>query len=134
MSGESSRHTRLVERLIAVVTSRHPVPNGMLLLADHYTFGADRPPRIEGFMPDVFASDVPETFRILGEAKTPADLESERSLRQIAVFLDHLALRQSATFYLAVPWHLVPRARGIIRSLRRDEHAAMQVHVIADIM
>lgn len=133
MSGESSLHSSLVERLIAVVTSRHSAPRGMLVLADHHDFGDDRPPQIGGFTPDVFACDVPETFRVLGEAKTPGDLESERSLRQIAAFLDHLSLRAPSTLYVAVPWRFVPRAQGIVRSLRRESHARVHVHVIADI-
>lgn len=134
MSGESSRHSVLVERLIAVVKSKHSAPRGMLILADHRAFGDDRPPQIGGFTPDVFASDVPETFRVLGEAKTPGDLESERSFRQIAAFLDHLSLRAPSTFYLAVPWLFVPRAQYLIRSLRREEHAGVCVQVIADIL
>lgn len=134
MSGESGHHSALVERLITVIQTRHSAPRGMLVLADHRAFGDDRPPQIGGFTPDVFASDVPETFRVLGEAKTPVDLESERSSRQIAAFLDHLSLRGSATLYLAVPWLFVPRAQYLVSSLRRDWHAAVRVHVISDIL
>lgn len=131
MSGESAQHAALVARLITIIRGRHNAVTGTFMLADHHSFGNDRPPRIGGFTPDIFVSDLPDTFRVLGEAKTPGDLESDRSLRQIAAFLDHLALRQRSTFYLAVPWLFIPRAQFLLRSLCRDEHAGVEVHVIS---
>lgn len=79
MSGESAQHVKLVEALIDTTEKRHRPPRGLMVFADHHRFGSDRPPRIAGFTPDLFASDVPSTFRIVGEAKTPDDLETERS-------------------------------------------------------
>ena len=131
MSGESSRHVRLVETLIEVVESNHRPPGGLALFADHHRFGADLPPFIGGFRPDLFASDVPATFHILGEAKTAKDLETERSQRQLLAFLDHLVLYPGSALYVAVPYLTVPRARFIIRSIKRPEHDAVAVDVLA---
>src|SRR6266404_4270645 len=99
MSGESLIHVRLVERLIMYVRERHCPPRGLLLLADHHSFSTNRPLRIGGFLPDLFASDLPVTFEVLGEAKTPSDLETQRSARQITAFLDHLAVREQRDFH-----------------------------------
>lgn len=129
MSGESASHVRLVERLIALVRTRHQPPRGLLLLADHRDFGSDRPPTIGGFLPDLFASDLPVTFEVVGEAKTFPDLESDRSRRQIVAFLDHLAFRPGSTFYLTVPPFTAVRARTIVRSLLQPHHAAIQIEV-----
>lgn len=130
MSGESEVHVRLVEKLIHEVRQRHSDSGDIAIFADHHSFGRNRPARIGGFFPDLFASDVPETFRVIGEAKTEADLKTDRSERQLAAFLDHLALYPKSTFYLAVPWLLVPRARGVLKALRRSQHDSVRVEVI----
>src|SRR5579862_5026280 len=129
MSGESELHVRLVERLIDEVGVRHGPPSDVVIFADHHRFGRDRLAQIGGFTPDVFASDIPATFRVVGEAKTESDLLTERSQRQIAAFLDHLALYPKSALYLAVPWLLAPRANGLLRALRRNNHAGVRVEV-----
>ena len=130
MSGESARHVRLVEALIRTVESRHQPPRGLLIFADHHRFGTDRPPTIGGFTPDLLASDLPETFRVVGEAKTPADLETERSRRQVLAFLDHLALYAGSVFYLAVPILSAPRARSLLCSVRHSDHLTVIIEVL----
>jgi hypothetical protein len=130
MSGESLIHTRLVERLVAHVRIRHCPPRGLLLLADHHKFGKDRPPTIDRYTPDLFASDLPVTFEVLGEAKTPLDLETARSARQIGAFLDYLSVRPRSTFYLAVPPFAAARARHIVKGIVRPEHSGVLIEVI----
>ncbi len=130
MSGESPLHTLLVERLIVEVKLRHQPPRGLLLLADHPSFGTNRPPSIGGFLPDLFASDLPATFEVLGEAKTFPDLETDRSARQIGAFLDHLAVRPGSVLYLAVPPFTASRARAMVSALRRPAHARVGLEVI----
>jgi hypothetical protein len=130
MSGESALHVRLVERLIVTITNQHTKPRGIILLADHHAYGDDRPPQIGGYCPDVFASDVPATFHVIGEAKTPNDLQTPRSQRQIVAFLDHLSLYPGSTFYLAVPWFSGAKARSMVQSLRRVDHAQVATEVV----
>src|SRR5262245_28477827 len=132
MSGESAQHVKLVERLIATIEERHQTTRGIVVFADHHRFGKDhKPPTIGAYKPDVFAQDVPETFRIIGEAKTPNDFNNDRSLCQIAAFLDHLALRTNSAFYLAVPWFLKGRANFVIRHLSKPEHRLVKITVLA---
>lgn len=132
MSGESLRHAALVERLICVVGTQHNTDGRLLILADHHSFGHDRPPQIGGFTPDLFASEIPETYHVIGEAKTKDDLESDRSVRQFAAFLEHLSLRPSSCLYLAVPWMCVPRAQAILRSCQYDVRYDVQVRIVTD--
>ncbi len=117
MSGESAAHARLVKALVHFVRERHQPPRGLVVFADHHDFGSDRPPRIGRHMPDVFASDLPVSFRLIGEAKTGADLETDRTRRQIRAFLDHLSLYPGSSFYLAVPPLALARARFVLRSV-----------------
>ncbi|MER9946216.1 hypothetical protein NKJ70_30685 [Mesorhizobium sp. M0092] len=130
MSGESSVHAMLVERLIAHVRTTHVPERGLLIFADHWSFGRNAPPRINGFMPDVFASDLPTTFEVVGEAKTMDDLRTERSRRQIVGFLDHLAVRPNTHFYLYVPPLAQRQARSILNALVLPHHAATRIEVL----
>jgi hypothetical protein len=129
MSGESAQHVGLVERLVAIVESRHQTSQGIIIFADHHKFGINQPPTIGGFKPDVFAQDLSATFRVIGEAKTANDLKEERSARQIRAFLDHLALYPNSSFYLAIPWFLRGRANYMLRELCGADHHSVQVSV-----
>lgn len=131
MSGESVQHIRLVEALERHVREAHAPPRGLLVLLDHDSYGRDRPHRCGGYSPDLFASDLPPTFEVIGEAKTPADVERPRSRRQLAGFLDHLRLQPFGFLYICVPRFSVPRARSVVAGLRRPEDAGVAVEVIA---
>jgi hypothetical protein len=130
MSGESRTHTTLVENLIQVVDLRHKHTRGFTMFADHHRFGSDRPPMIGGFTPDLFASDVPESFRIIGEAKTSSDLDCVRTHFQIRAFLQHLSLYENGRFYLAVPLFAGPRARHLVKSLLGSVEAKVITEVL----
>jgi len=102
----------------------------VVIFADHHRFGSELPPTIGIFTPDVFASDFPATFLLIGEAKTRDDLETERSRRQLTAFLDHLSLHPPSALWIAVPFDAAPRARHLIRSMRRPEHQAVVVEIL----
>jgi hypothetical protein len=131
MSGESAKHVSLVESLICEVKERYAIHKDLMIFADHHRYGRDRPPTIGAFTPDLFASRVPATFHIIGEAKTASDLESDRSARQLGSFLDHLALYPGSALLLAVPWVTAPRARSILARLRSDAHTGVAAEVLA---
>lgn len=131
MSGKSAEHVLLVERLVAHVETRHMTRQGIMIFADHYKFAGNLPPMIGGYKPDLFAHDVPTTFQVIGEAKTANDFRDDRTLRQIKAFLDHLALYQNTSFYLAVPWHVKPKANYTLKELRQSEHLRVQIEVLS---
>ena len=114
MSRESELHMTLVRSAIASIEADHRHVYSLLIYADLPSFGSDRPQPVGGHIPDVFAVDAPETLRLIGEAKTPADLESERSCRQIKAFLVHLSRLQNGSFYLAVPRTYRARAASLL--------------------
>src|SRR3712207_431503 len=75
---------------------------------------AEKPNRIGGFVPDVYAFDAPLTTVIIGEAKTQDDLETERSRKQITAYLCYLGQQQTGILILAVPWQAKRRAQAIV--------------------
>ena len=131
MSGESLHHVRLVEILIRHVELHCRPARGLLLLADHHRFGTNRPGTIDGFSPDLFASDLPTTFEIVGEAKTPADMDTPRSRRQLQTFLNYLCIRPGGSvFLLAVPPYVRPRAKAVLQDIWKPEFDAVSVTII----
>lgn len=93
----------------------------------------ERPPKVSGFTPDVYATDVPTTMTLIGEAKTAADLDTKHSHAQIAAFLQYLAHTPGGLFVLAVPVSVKPRARWVLRELSRSlGSGAPQTEVIDD--
>lgn len=130
MSGESARHRFLVEHLLNTVEIRYQGVRSVVIFADHHRFGSQLPPMIGDFTPDVLVTTVPATFRLIGEAKTRDDIETDRSRRQLTAFLDHLALHPPSSFWLGVPYDLAPRARVLMRSIRRAEHDGVNVEIL----
>ena len=116
MSFESALHMQMVRQIVREVGERHGSLYSLTIYADLPEFGRNKPCRIGRYVPDVIASDVPETCRILGEAKTPADCETERSACQMVAFLRDLAAGPNAFFYLAVPWTYAGRAANLLTS------------------
>jgi hypothetical protein len=131
MSWETAQHVRLVEALAAEISTRHARLYSLTLFLDLPAYRRDRPRPIAGFIPDVFAVDVPETCRIIGEAKTPLDLETDRSRKQIEAFLTHLSRFPNTNFYLAVPLLYRSRAESLLGCAATSASAAsVRVHVV----
>jgi len=130
VSGESRTHLELVKHLVAHIQLIHEPDGGFVIYSDIDTDLVQRPSRIGGHLPDVFASDIPATFRIVGEAKTHSDIITQRSINQIRVFLNYLALFDGSVFYLAVPAFSKGRALQMISSIRESQHDRVTIEVL----
>ena len=103
MPGESNMHRSLVRYVSRYVAEQHGSNGNLALYSDEDDELRQRPQRIGGHLPDVYAEDVPRTFVVLGEAKTTTDLETDRTKRQLSAFIRCLSLYDVSYFYLAVP-------------------------------
>ncbi len=116
---ESSKHTALVQIIINYIGREYADISGLGIVNDLCNpLHAEKPSRIEGFVPDVYAFNAPLTTVIIGEAKTSDDLETEHSRRQITAFLSYLGHQQTGIFIMAVPWQLKRRAVVLVSMLR----------------
>lgn len=131
MSRESSLHVALVRKVASEIRLRHADLYSLVVYLDLPEADISRPQMIGGYIPDVFAVDTPETRRIIGEAKTPLDCETERSRRQIEGFLSHLSHRENTYFYLCVPALYAQRARRLIEAAQLATGAG---RVVADVV
>lgn len=131
---ESARHARLVQAIAAHAEHRLGKVTDILVREDAVRpRRGERPPKLAGFTPDVYATDVPTTKTLVGEAKTAADLETKHSRAQITAFLEYVAHTPGGLFVLAVPVAVKPRARWVLRELERPLGAdAPQTEVIDD--
>jgi len=117
---ESSQHAALVQIIIGYIKREHAEVTALGIVDDRSSaIGAEKPNRIEGFVPDVYAFDAPRTTTIIGEAKTKEDLETEHSKKQIAAFLSHLRYQNAGILIMAVPWQLKRRAQAIVTTLQQ---------------
>lgn len=131
MSRESALHVSLVELVASEIRRQHGHLYSLVVLIDLPKFGRNRPAHIGGYVPDVFALDVPETCRLIGEAKTAVDLETQRSEKQIQAFLRHLSVFPNSGFYLSVPWFCRTRAQVLVASVAQSVGASgVAIHVI----
>jgi hypothetical protein len=122
---ESSKHSALVQIIIGYIGREHAQIAALGVVTDLSSpLHAEKPSRIGGFVPDVYAFDAPLTTVIIGEAKTFTDLETERSRKQITAFLSFLGQQPHGIFILAVPWQAKQRARSIIKMLRAESNAS----------
>lgn len=120
MSGESDTHVELVSNLANSVRMLHGSLGNLALFLDDQSIERQRPQRINGHLPDLYAEDVPRTFVVIGEAKTRGDLLTERSQIQLVSFFRYLALFDRAFFYLAVPILAKPTATALVRELTSE--------------
>jgi hypothetical protein len=94
--------------------------SGLVILSDYLNkIGSEKPPRIDGYSPDVYACDVPITTKIIGEAKTGEDITRPHSRDQIRAYLEHLRYQPKGFLVLAVPCFFAASARIVVENARR---------------
>lgn len=130
---ESVQHIRLVQAILAYVRREFANLTALAIFDDtaEPTRG-EKPPRIYGYVPDVYAVNVPPTTTIIGEAKTRSDLETQRSRAQIAGFLDFLSVKANGVFILAVPFSAAATARTVVTTAQRGLRPSETRVVILD--
>ena len=132
---ETAEHLSFVQVLVKYIQDCHAPCDGITILTD--TAGAPtdgKPHRIGGFVPDVYAVNIPTTFCIIGEAKVESDLETEHSRLQLEAFLQHLSLSGSGTLILAVPWQVSVAARRILLNAAAKINATNVEKLVLDSM
>ncbi len=130
---ESAIHAGLVQALIVFAEQELGNLLSLALRDDSVRpLRGERPPRIHGFVPDLFATDVPTTRTLIGEAKTKADLETDRSQQQIFAFLRYLSQTPQGIFALSVPPSSGATARRLVARLNAPFAAAPTYAFVID--
>ncbi len=98
-----------------------PIAVGELLAECSMYRKVGYPPLLCGYRPDVLVSSPKGTCYLAAEAKTSADLEAERTKKQISGFVDWLVEREKGFIVIGVPWDSVPSAKSLLRNILQHE-------------
>jgi len=133
---ESSAHIRLVEEMVNWIAKKYLNGERAYLLIDHPdSHTNNKPPNINGYVPDVFSSIAPPGCLIIGEAKTINDVERIHTEEQIKAFLRHCRNYENAIFVFAVPWQMSRFAKAFIKRLQgQTESSIVEVNVIEGLL
>ena len=117
---ESAVHADLVQAIVRYAEHRFGGLANIAVLEDAVRpVRGERPPKVEGYVPDVFITDVPTTTTLIGEAKPQQDVESDHSRRQITAFLSYLSKTPNGIFVLSVPLAAGATARRMLSQVNR---------------
>ena len=123
--GESSSHIRLVDALVRwVAVNCFAGDAGHILIDSPKSSASAKPPRLNGFVPDVYANDGKRVQLVIGEAKTACDLENAHTRGQLSAFVMRCAQADESLFVLAVPWHTERFARSLVRKIQNQVDAS----------
>lgn len=91
-----------------------------------------RPPTIDEYRPDLFAHALTGSNQIIGEAKTPRDLESARSFRQLQAFILYVASRTDRAIIIATQWDYVRYAHTLIKNVCHSNNIPLVRYAVLD--
>lgn len=130
---ESATHVSLVQTIVRFVEREFGGLANVAIREDAMSpCRGEKPPKIEGHVPDVFVTDVPTTTTLIGEAKTRQDLESDRTRKQISAFLKYLSKTPQGIFVLCVPMVSAATARRLVSELNRPFKCTLTQTVILE--
>ena len=130
---ESAAHADLVQAIVRYAERRFGGLANIAVLEDAVRpVRGERPPKIEGYVPDVFVTDVPTTTTLIGEAKSYQDVETDHSRQQIAAFLSYLSKTPNGIFVLSVPLAAGVTARRVLSQISRSFPAAGTETIVLD--
>lgn len=131
MSSEYVEHMEMVAMLKNYIAVKHGQLNDLAVYVDDFSRPEDKPPRIDGVLPDVYARRLLHDVTVIGEAKCASSINSKRTMRQITAFFRYLSAVGGSYFYLAVPWMAKPAASRLMREMQvihKGVIARMLVH------
>ena len=110
---ESKQHQYLVARLDRAVTAALGGCIPPVVRVDGKLSKGVAPRSIGGYRPDVYAFN--RTITVVGEAKPPEDLETERSRRQLEAFVHFVEADLFRHLVLSVHWTSAVTARMLMQ-------------------
>ena len=117
---ESASHIRLVNALVRWISKSYfNGETGSIFIDSPDSSLGSRPPRIYNYTPDVLVPPGLAEIFIIGEAKTPSDLETNHSMEQFVAFIKKCSEFDNSLFVLAVRWDFVRLGYSIVRHAQK---------------
>ena len=112
---ESEEHSNLVAILHSYISDRFCEGRGERVLTDSIgSESPNRPPPIEGYVPDAYAMLDQHGRVVIREAKSMDDLENSHTVAQVTAFVRRCEMAEGSVFILAVPWPIERLARILL--------------------
>ena len=119
---ESEEHSNLVIILHSYIADRfYGGETGRVFTDSVSSETRTRPPSIEEYVPDAYATLDEQGKVVIGEAKSMKDLENSHAEAQITAFLRRCGMAEGSVFILAVPWPVERFARTLLTNLQERE-------------
>lgn len=130
---ESAAHADLVQAIVRYAGRQFGGFGNIVVMEDAVRpVRGERPPKIEGYVPDVFVTDVPTTTTLIGEAKPANDVESIHTRRQLLAFLSYLSNTPNGILVLSVPLVAGATARRVLAQVSGSLPRARTLTVVLD--
>lgn len=119
---ESAAHAYLVHQMVTFIASQllTPMDSGLMLIDSVENAPQRKPPPVFGHIPDVFVLTSNEKKLIIGEAKTPGDLDNQHTRDQLCGFLRKCAEYDASVLVMAVQWDQSRLASSLLKACKRD--------------
>jgi len=131
---ESQEHSNLVAILHRYISERFCEGRGECVLTDSVgRRSLNRPPPIDGYVPDAYTMLDEQGRVVIGEAKSMGDLENPHTEAQVTAFLRRCGMAEGSAFVLAVPWPIERLARSLLTHFRdREELPEVETVVLSE--
>ncbi len=129
---ESASHIRLVSSLVKWIADAHFGGDmGHILVDSPDRDARTKPPRVGDAFPDAYAT-LPSGGVVIGEAKTPRDMQTEHTEVQLRSYLHACSLSPDSVFVFGVPWEYAATAHNLLKLLKRKENIPHVKTVVLD--
>lgn len=114
----SQTHEELVEMILKWLDQKDLGPDAQVYCDNIGVLGGAKPKKIGGYVPDLICTIPSIKHTIIGDAKTPKDLETRHSKAQLEAFAEYLAANNTTgELVIATRFEWAPCARSILNNL-----------------
>lgn len=127
-------HETLVKMILSWLETRNLGGEAQIFSDTVGKLGSEKPRKINGYVPDVYCEIPSLGHAIIGDAKTPNDLETRHTRAQLEAYADYLARHKaSSELIVATRFEWAGSARSILKNLAPvRQHGGPCVRVLCE--
>lgn len=130
----SSAHESLVDLILEWIEEEYLGMDFQLFHDSVGLLGANRPRSIFGYVPDVFFYVPAIDHTIIGDAKTPNDIETKHSKAQLEAYARYLTgLKGSGELVVSTRHQWAACARSVLRNLKTVKEDNLKTTVLCEL-
>jgi len=111
----SDFHNQCILHIVNFIKRNFNNDSNITIYVDHFTLDYQNPKIINGYRPDVFAFGHKNNPIIIGEAKSPGDIENIHTNNQLYSFLNYLVKYDPSYLIFSTRWDKVNLSKNNIK-------------------